>query len=252
MKTLKELIAEKKSVFGIFAKTNDPMFIEIMGKTGIDFVILDCEHGPNSPREVLPLVLAARASGLQAVVRVGTSSVIDIQRMLDLGLSGVQVPQVQQEADAKNVVKAAKFAPLGNRGVCCNVRPADYALKKRQDYFSEQNNDVTVIVHIEGKDGFDNLDSIMDVEGIDIFFIGPNDLSQSLGCPDVTHPKVIGTVNDIIEKCKKKGKHIGIYADSVKSAMQYKSLGISYIACSTDVGIFARSCLEMSTAFEKA
>ncbi|HBC88564.1 MAG TPA: aldolase [Lentisphaeria bacterium] len=249
MKTLKELMAEKKSVFGIFAKTNDPMFIEVMGKAGIDFVIIDCEHGPNSPREVLPLVLAAKASNLQTVVRVGSSSVIEIQRMLDIGISGIQVPQVQTEEDARGVVKSAKFAPLGMRGVCCNVRAADYSLKKRQEYFSGQNRDVAVIVQIEGKEGFDNLDSMMNVEGIDIFFIGPNDLAQSLGCPDVNHKKVQDTVNDIIGKCREKGKHVGIYADNVQSALQYKAMGVGYVSCSTDVGIFARSCAEMAKEF---
>ncbi len=251
MKTLKELINDKKSVFGIFSKTNDPMFIEIMGKAGIDFVILDCEHGPNSPREVLPLVLAARASGLHSVIRVGNSSVIEIQRMLDLGISGVQVPQVQNEADARGVVKSAKFAPLGGRGVCCNVRAADYSLKKRQEYFSGQNKDVAVIVHIEGKEGFENLDSMMNVDGIDIFFIGPNDLAQSLGCADVNDKKVQDTVNEIIAKCRRKGKHVGIYADNVQRAVKYKEMGVSYVACSTDVGIIARSCSEMAAAFGK-
>ncbi|MFZ2658064.1 MAG: aldolase/citrate lyase family protein [Victivallales bacterium] len=250
MKTLKELMDEKKSVFGIFAKTNDPMFVEIMGRAGMDFVIIDCEHGPNSPREVLPLVLAANASNLQAVVRVGSSSVIEIQRMLDLGISGVQVPQVQTEEDARGVVKSAKFAPLGRRGVCCNVRAADYSLKKRQEYFSGQNKDVAVIVHIEGVEGFRNLPSLMDVEGIDVFFIGPNDLAQSLGCPDVNHRKVQDAVNEIIAKCRKKGKHVGIYADNVQSAVQYKAMGVNYVACSTDVGIFARACADMANAFK--
>ena len=88
----KQYFKEKDSVFGIFTKTNDPFFVEIMGRAGFDFVILDNEHGPNSLRQMYPLLLASEATGMYPVVRVGKLSDIEIQRVMDMGVAGVQIP----------------------------------------------------------------------------------------------------------------------------------------------------------------
>ena len=95
MKTFKEYLNEKDTVYGVFAKTNDPFFIKVMGKAGFDFVILDNEHGPNAVRETYPLILASEASGMYPIVRVGKLEDITIQRIMDLGVAGVQIPQIQ-------------------------------------------------------------------------------------------------------------------------------------------------------------
>ena len=232
---------ENGSVLGLFTKTNDPFFIEIVGKAGFDFVILDCEHGPNSPREVLPLLLAAKAGGAEPIVRVSTSSAIDLQRILDLDVAGVQVPQVNNLADAKAVVCFTKFHPLGMRGVCRNVRGADYSLKAKALFFAEQNEKL-LVVHIEGVEGFNNLPDLLKVEGIDVYFIGPNDLSQSMGHPgEVDHPQVQGAIASIVAQCAAKGKSVGIYADTPEEVKRYRKMGVNYIAMSVDVAMFARA-----------
>ena len=105
MSTFRESLASKETVFGVFSKTNDPFFVEILGRAGFDFVILDNEHGPNSVRELYPLITAAETAGLYAVVRVGKLVDIEIQRTLDLNPAGVQVPQIQCKGDAENVVR---------------------------------------------------------------------------------------------------------------------------------------------------
>ncbi len=237
-----EYLETKDAVYGVFTKTNDPFFIEILGRAGFDFVILDSEHGPNDPRALYPLIMAAGLNEMYPIVRVPKLTDIDIQRVMDLGVAGVQIPQIQCKEDALRVRQFTRFYPKGLRGVCRFVRPADFSLKDKKDYFTEQN-DVTTIIHIEGVEGIHNLDDIISVEDIDIIFIGPYDLSQSLGIPgEVEHPKLLAEIEKIVKRCKAKHKHIGIFTESVPIALKYKSLGIKYISYSVDVGIFAEAC----------
>lgn len=245
MKTFKEFLQEKETVYGIFAKTNDPYFINIIGKSGFDYVVLDNEHGPNCIRDTLPLVTTAYAAGLYPIVRVGKLVDIEIQRTLDLGIAGVQIPQIQCKEDAELARKYSKFFPKGKRGVCCYVMGADGGVMDKNDYFTAQN-EVAVIIHIEGIEGIQHIDEIIQVEDIDVIFIGPYDLSQSLGIPgQVNDPKLIDKIEKLVVTCKEKNKHVGIFADNVKAAKRYKDLGVKYISISVDVGIFKNACVSM-------
>ncbi len=245
MKNFKDYLNEKETVYGVFAKTNDPFFIKVMGKSGFDFVVLDNEHGPNSVRETYPLITTSFLAGMYPIVRVGKISDIIIQRALDLGIAGIQIPQIQCREDAENVRKYTKFYPRGKRGLCRFVPAADMGLMNGDDYFREQN-DVAVIIHIEGIEGIKHFDKIIKVEDIDVIFIGPYDLSQSLGIPgQVNHPKLTAEIEKLVDKCHKNNKYVGIYADDVATAKHYKDLGVKYIAISVDVNIFALACLNL-------
>jgi len=243
METFKQLLESKETVYGVFCKTNDPFFIHVLGKAGFDYVILDNEHGPNAIRETFPLIAAAKANGMHPIVRVGKLEDITIQRTLDLGVAGIQIPQIQCKEDAEKVRRFSKFYPKGKRGMCAFVMAADGGLMEKKEYFSSQNEDVAVIIHIEGTEGIDALDDIIAVEDIDVIFIGPYDLSQSLGIPgEVNNPILIEAIQKIVEKCQAKNKHVGIYVDNIETAKRYKDIGVKYISISTDVNIFARSC----------
>lgn len=245
MKPFKEFLNEKEAVYGVFAKTNDPYFIRALGKSGFDFVILDNEHGPNSVRETYPLIMTSYATGMYPIVRVGKLSDITIQRILDLGPAGVQIPQIQGKEDAENVRKFTKFHPKGKRGMCRFVSAADCGLMDKSVYFSGKS-EAAVIIHIEGKEGIDHFDDIVGVEDIDVIFIGPYDLSQSLGIPgQVDNPIVTAEIKKLVDRCKQQNKCVGIFADDVETARRYRDLGVKYIGISVDVGIFAEACLKM-------
>jgi 4-hydroxy-2-oxoheptanedioate aldolase len=245
MTTLNERLSKENPSYGVFAKTNDPFFIEILGKAGFDFVILDSEHGPNSPREMYPLILASRASGLFPIVRVGTLSETDIARALDLGVAGVQVPQLSTAEQAQNAAQWSRFSPRGSRGVCRFVRAADFSLQARAEYFKRAN-EVTVIGMVEGAEGIRNLDEILEVEGIDVLFVGPYDLSQALGViGEVEHPLVLKEIEAIVAKCKARNRTVGSFVDNIATAKRYKELGVKYLAYSVDVGIFASACKDL-------
>lgn len=229
---------KSEGVVGVFCKTCDPAFIEVLGHAGADYVIIDLEHGPNSIQNVQNLIRGAQVVGILPIVRVKESYESIMSESLDIGAGGIQVPQITSKADALEVMERTKFAPAGNRGVCRFVRAADYSAKNRFEYFKKANDALTVL-QIEGQDGIDNIDEILQVDNIDVLFIGPYDLSQSLGVPgEIDNPIVEEKMIEIISKCSKKNVTVGTFTDTLENAMKWKKLGVKYISYSVDVGIF--------------
>ncbi|MGQ9616287.1 MAG: HpcH/HpaI aldolase family protein [Spirochaetota bacterium] len=229
-------------VLGPFSKTSDPALIEIMGYAGFDFVIIDLEHGPVSVETSQNLIRAAQIGGLLPIVRVKEGNLSVIKEVLDIGAGGVQVPQVRSQDDAKNAVQAARFAPQGMRGVCRFVRAARYSAEEQFKYFKEAN-EAILIVQVEGKESIECLEEILSVEGIDVVFIGPYDLSQSLGLTGrVDHPEVVKKMREINETCLKKGVVVGTFVDTPEDARRWIDAGIRYISYSVDMGIFYNGC----------
>ena len=237
------LFDNKEFVVGPFMKVNDPALVEIAAFAGFDFVIIDLEHGPNTFETVQGHVRAAQAKGITPVIRVPEINENMISKALDIGADYVQVPQIETAADAERVVKAAKFYPQGARGVCRYVRAADYASMPKENYFGNANKTTGTIIHIEGNIAFNNIDEILAVDGIDVIFIGPYDMSQSCGVPgQVNHPKVIAQMKEIVEKAKSLGKLVGTFVETPESSKQWVDLGIKYIAYAVDVGIYFDAC----------
>ncbi len=230
------------AVFGLFSKTSDPALVEIAGYAGFDFIILDLEHGPNTTHNLQHLVRAAEIGGIVPIVRVKESPRSLIGEVLDVGAAGVQVPQITTAANAREAVAAAKFAPSGNRGVCRFVRAAEYSSMDKTVYF-EQSNEALVVLQIEGREAIENLEEILTVPGIDVVFIGPYDLSQSLGRPgDVEHPEVVGAVNEIVKSCIHHKISVGTFVDSPATAKHWLAAGVRYLSYSVDLGIFSDAC----------
>ena len=239
---IKQQMTDKKSVLGPFMKLPSAAVVEIAGLAGFDFVIIDCEHGPLNMLAAEDMVRAAKLCGISPVIRVSANDQGMISRALDIGADAVQVPQISTKEDAEKVVRAAKFSPMGERGVCRFVRAAEYSAMDRQIYFKKANEDTMTIIHVEGYEGVKNIDEILEVEGIDVIFLGPYDLSQSLGIPgEVDNPRVIALMEEVIEKAKIKNKFIGTFADTVENGKKWLNTGVQYISYSVDVGILMDS-----------
>lgn len=241
---MKEIIKQFKEklkndgVVGVFSKTCDPAFIEVLGYAGADYVIIDLEHAPNSVESVQNLIRGAQIAGIMPIVRVKESCASVMGEVLDIGAGGIQVPQITTRDEAEAVINRTKFAPMGKRGVCRFVRAAKYSAKDRFEYFKDENEKVTIL-QIEGQEGIDNIDDILTVDGIDVLFIGPYDLSQSLGVPgEIDNPLVEEKMLEIVDKCKEKNVTVGTFVDTPENAVKWKRLGIKYISYSVDMGIF--------------
>lgn len=250
LKAFRNKISNGENVYGMFMKTNDPMFVEAVGISGFDYVILDMEHGPVTIENQQNNIRAAEARNTVPIIRLKDRGENTIGKALDIGAYGIQVPQIKNAEEAKRVVKFAKFYPYGMRGVCRFVRAADYSNMDRYEYF-EGSKDILIILQLEGIDAIKNLDEILEVDGIDILFIGPYDLSQSLGIPgQVNNPVVVNAMKDIVKKAKEKGKVIGTFVDTFEDLKMWREIGIQYLSYSVDVGVFIDACKSLRKSFE--
>jgi 2-keto-3-deoxy-L-rhamnonate aldolase RhmA len=158
--------------------------VEMLGYAGFDWVLLDCEHGSLSLADVELMAMAADAAGITAIARPRSNSNADIQGVMDRGVMGVQVPHVNTAEDARRAVAAVKFGPGAGRGLAAGTRPDNWGLgAKMADFTAAANEQSLVCVQLEHEAAIGNIEEILQVDGVDVFFIGPSDLSQSMGHP---------------------------------------------------------------------
>ena len=249
---LKKKLQEGQSVIGPFIKAANPALVEILGLSGMDYVLFDLEHSPVSMEELENLIRAADAVGTCSIVRVASRSESDILHALDKGPGGVLVPMVSSREAAVSVVNHCRYAPIGQRGVDIYSRAARFGYTPKDDYFLKVNDEVMIAVQIEGKEGVDNLDEILSVESIDIIYVGPYDLSQSLGVPgQIRDPRVVSKIEEIAHKVKERGRFVGIYVDNVETAHYYANLGVQFITLSVDIRIFSEACNSVVKEFRE-
>lgn len=231
----KEWLCETPFVLGTFVQSSDPAVVEILSLAGFDFVIVDCGHSPLSIETVRGLMVASMASGIVPVVRIKQNIGPLVMGPLDAGALGVQIPHICNSHDAGEAVKFTKYYPLGERGIDPYVRATGYSPETFRAYLKWANENLLVILQIEGLEGIKNIDGILDVPGLDIVFLGPYDLSQSLGIPgEVDSPAVIQKMQEVISKAKNKGIGLGTFADNEETATKWIDLGVRYIAVGYD------------------
>lgn len=181
---MKARLARGETTLGCSLMIPSPQIVEMLGYAGFDWVLLDCEHGSLSPADVEVMGMAADACGITPIARPKTNSAADIQAVLDRGVHGVQIPHIDTAEDARRAVAAVKFGPGAGRGLAAGTRPDRWGLGvKMQDFARATNAQTLVCVQLESETAIRNADAILAVEGIDVFFIGPSDLSQSMGFP---------------------------------------------------------------------
>ncbi|NVK83419.1 MAG: aldolase [Cytophagia bacterium] len=237
-------------MIGVFSKTTDSSIIEAIGFSNLDFVIIDQEHGNVDFTTTQNHIRAATLTSLKPIVRVAELNHNLIGKALDSGAFGIQVPNIETVSDAKRAIDSAKFHPLGNRGVCRFVRSAEYGSMDKKSYF-EKSNQSFLILQIEGEEGIKNLEEIIQLNGFDVLFIGPYDLSQSLGFPgEIDHPIVRETIVKIKDKCSSRNILMGSFADTYDRVNWLVSLGFEYIAYSVDINIFLEACLKLRMDFK--
>lgn len=240
---LKRKLQDGEVVYGPFMNSSYAAFIEIVGLAGFDFAIIDMEHGPLEVETAEDLCRAGQRVGLDPIVRVRKNDAPQIQRALDIGSAGVQVPQIETRADAEAVVRAAKYQPLGMRGVSLYTRAGDYTVFGLEGITDRLNEEQMVVIHIEGVRGLENLEQVIEVPHIDVIFLGPYDLSQSFGVPGkIDDPRVVKGMEDAVGKIRAAGKAAGTFAGTVAAAKRWRDVGVQYISFNVDTGIFADAC----------
>jgi len=236
--TFKSKLESGSTLLGTFQQIPAADVTEIIGRAGLDFVIVDTEHGMFGVDSMMPLVRTCDAVALASMIRVPCNQADRITQALDFGASAVMVPMIQNQEAARQAVSAAKYHPQGSRGVCPFARSAGYHALDDPDYYDRSNAQTAVVLQIEGTEGLANLDRILEVAHIDGIFIGPFDLSQSLGIPgQVTDARVLDALQDIIERAGAKGIAVGNFAVTLEQAHNYIARGVRFVAFGTDAGI---------------
>ncbi|MGM0852629.1 MAG: HpcH/HpaI aldolase family protein [Bacillota bacterium] len=235
---VKEKLRSGKRVLGSFIGFYSPNFIEMIGYAGYEFVVIDDEHGAFSPSELENMIRTAESVDLVPIVRVSYDP-SSIQKALDRGAKGVQIPMVNTRDDAIQAVKRAKFPPLGTRGVAYSHRAARYGNEGGKAFLDSSDENTLVIPHIETLEAVENIEEIMGVEGIDIIFIGTTDLSVDMGFKEegANHPEVQEVLRILYEMASEKNVAIGTVAADMTGARQSFENGANY------VGVVANSVI---------
>jgi 4-hydroxy-2-oxoheptanedioate aldolase len=233
--TLKSKLAGGRAVVGAFVRMAAPALVEMCAYAGFDFVALDAEHGPLSVRDVEDLVRAAEARDIPVLVRVPDNSPSVILRYLDTGASGIHVPEVNTVEQALAAVHAVKYHPAGTRGLA-GSRAAGFGLAgPLSEYVRQANRETMVITAIENIEGVRHASEIANVDGVDVVFVGPVDLSHSLGVPGQTGaPDVQAAVADTVVQVKASGKVLGTIASDAESAQARLREGYRYLVIGTE------------------
>jgi 4-hydroxy-2-oxoheptanedioate aldolase len=227
---MKEKLTAGKPALGCSLMFPSPQIVEMLGYAGFDWVLLDCEHGSLSLADVEVMAMAADAVGITPIARPRSNSNADIQSVMDRGAMGVQVPHVDSADDARRAVAAVKFGPGAGRGLAAGTRPDRWGLgAKMPDFAAAANAQSLVCVQIESEEATRNVDAILKVDGIDVFFIGPSDLSQSMGHPgNPKAPPVAQAIDAALAKIVAAGKTPGMPATTDTLAATIAS-GVRYI-----------------------
>jgi 4-hydroxy-2-oxoheptanedioate aldolase len=227
---MKAKFAAGEPAFGLSVMIPSPQIVESAAGMGFDWVLIDCEHGTVGLESMELMIMAAEAAGVTPIVRPRTNSASDILQAMDRGASGVQVPHINTAAEARAAVAAVKFHPQGQRSLAAGTRASGYGFRGSMGGFVEEANRHTLVcVQIEDEAALVNVDEILRVEGIDVFFIGPSDLSQSMGHPgNPKEPRVARAIEETLAKIVAAGKTPGMPAtgDAVQGAL---AKGVRYI-----------------------
>jgi 2-dehydro-3-deoxyglucarate aldolase len=253
-RTLKDKFRRKEPVIGTWMSMAHPSIAEILAMAGYDFVVVETEHTAIDVSEVLRLLIAIEQRGSIPLVRLAWNDPIQAKAVLDSGAAGVLVPMVNTREEAELAVKMTKYPPLGFRGVGL-ARAQGYG-ETFDEYVKHANDDTLLLVMIEHKDAVANIDEILSVPGIDGTFIGPYDLSMSLGIPgQIKHPDVVAAKAKVRDAALKRGLTAGVHfvhpdtaAADCEAAI---AEGYRFVALGTDILFLGDSARALQAATRK-
>jgi len=239
-KGLKARLQQGETVLGTMVNmVTHPEIAKVLKVCGFDYFIIDCEHGNFDYSEVATILALAREAGICGMVRIPEVTREVVLKYMEMGAKGLMMPNVETAEQAKKLVEYAKYYPLGNRGVSL-LRPATGFEKvdSAADYMKKVNDETILIIQVESSTAVKNVAEIMAVEGIDAAFIGPNDLTQSMGIMgQIEHPDYIAAVETVIAAAKAKGKFSGIQTAQPKGLEPWIAKGMTLNLWASEVVI---------------
>lgn len=242
MPGLKKLLKEGKTALGTWVTINHPDVVDALSELPLDWLVFDMEHAPLDVQDVEVLMMPLRNTGITPIVRVPWNDMVIIKRVLDIGAEGVLIPWVNSREEAEAAVKYASYPPRGVRGVGPR-RATRYGTRSFLEYYSRfEKEERVLIIQIETAKALENIEDILSVEGIDVAYIGPMDLSVNLGIPtQFDHPKFKDALNKVLRTCEKYGVAPGIHAFDAEQVKKYVEMGFRFVAIRNDIAMMLQA-----------
>lgn len=237
---LRSKLKNNEVCLGMFHVSANSLISEALSVSNIDWLAYDMEASPANKRGLLHFLQSMKASQVAAFVRAESKIETHLEQLADLGVNGIIVPKVSSQEEAKNIVRALKYPPFGNRGVN-PVRASSY-LKNVAPYFSSANDNIFIFAQIESKTAVENVDSILKTEGIDGVFVGCGDLAMDLGVPGKMDSDILlSAIDKVLRSCLSNGKIPGIFAYNTQLAQQFLTAGFKMVAFGNDIAFLLNS-----------
>lgn len=240
-------VRDGEPLFGTFLGIGSQASAELCGGAGLDWCLVDLEHGLGTEATLAAELVGVELTGATALVRVESASPLRISRALDHGAAGIMVPQLRSAADAAAAVRCVRYPPAGARGVALSVRGAGYGEALASEV-TELGEAVTTLVQIENADALAEVEAIAAVDGVDVLFVGPNDLTHSLGIPGrFDDPVYLDALAAVGRAARGADCAAGVMLSSPAQVAAHLELGYTFFALSTDGGLLqsaVRSALE--------
>jgi 2-keto-3-deoxy-L-rhamnonate aldolase RhmA len=225
---------------------------QILDNAGLDFVIIDTEHSAFTSAEIADLVAWFKATPVAPFVRIPQIEYHLIARMLDLGVLGLMVPNVKTGAEARAIVEAAKYLPLGKRGVIMGNTHTDFKTVDPARQMAYANDNTTIICQIESVEGLENIEAIATTPGVDVLWVGHFDLTNSQGIPgQFHHPDFLAAIKLVIDTCRKHNLAAGIQPGNLAQAQEWMEMGFNVISYSGDFMVYAAAMTEAVAGVRK-
>lgn len=245
----KTALAERQAQVGLWLSMADPYLAEVSATAGFDWLLIDGEHAPNDLRGTLAALQSVAPYRAQPVVRVVAGETALIKQMLDIGAKNLLVPMVDTAEQARALVAATRYPPLGMRGVGSAVGRAS-RWSARDDYLDVADDEICLLVQAETVQALSNLEAICDVPGVDGVFIGPADLAASMGHRGRPgHPDVQAAIERAMRVIIERGKSAGTLTSDPALARRYLDLGCTFVAVGVDVLLYANSARRLAESF---
>lgn len=223
---------------------------ELLAGAGFDWLLIDAEHAPNDLQTILGQLQAIAPYPSHPIVRPPWPDAVRIKQILDLGAQTILAPMVETGEQAADVVAATRYPPQGIRGVGSALARAS-GFNRMPKYLQTANDEICVLIQIETPKGVENLDAILATEGVDGVFIGPSDLSASMGyIGNPGHPEVQKVIEESIAKIVAAGKAPGILIADQALAQRYIELGALFVGVGTDTGLLMKSSNDLAAKFK--
>lgn len=236
MKNFKQDMNAGKISIGTFISLGSAIVTEIVGQAGFDFVIIDLEHGLGNEKDILGQLQALEHGTTASIVRVESYEKQRVQHVLDLGVEGVMFPRLKTVAEVQSAIETLYYYPEGSRGVAKMVRATNFGLNF-DTYYANQKRDIIGIVQVETKEILNCLDEVAAIDGVDILFVGPMDLSMTLDIfGQFDHPKYLSAVKATADAARKANKTCGVLLTNPNQLMMYYDLGFRFFTSGSDAG----------------